>query len=106
MVARVVPQNGIDDQRFTIDCVVEDTRTLGYTHIAMKSDQEPAIIEVQKAVIALRGDAVTVPVNSPVGDPASTGRVEDAVKRIRSPGTLLNASSNMFTEGLGHEPST
>ena len=50
----------------------------------IKSDQEPAIVDVQRAVIAKRGNAPTIPVNSPVGDSQSNGRVENAIKKVRN----------------------
>ena len=48
------------------------------------SDQEPAFVDVQRAVIAKRGNALTIPVNSPVGDSRSNGRVENAIKKVRN----------------------
>ena len=41
--------------------------------VRIKSDQEPAIVDVQRAVIAKRGNAPVIPVNSPVGDSESNG---------------------------------
>ena len=52
--------------------------------VRIKSDQEPAIVDVQGAVIAKRGNAPTTPVNSPVGDSQSNGRVENAIKKVRN----------------------
>ena len=52
--------------------------------VRVKSDREPAIVEVQRAVIAKRGSARTTPVNSPVGDSQSNGRVENATKKVRN----------------------
>ena len=48
----------------------------GGAPVRIKSDQEPAIVDVQRAVIAKRGDAPTILVNSAVGDSQSNGRVE------------------------------
>ena len=48
------------------------------------SDQEPAIVDVQRAVIAKRDNAPTIPVNSPVGDSQSNGQVENAIKKVRN----------------------
>ena len=39
--------------------------------VRIKSDQEPAIFDVRRAVIAKRGNAPTILVNSPVGDSQS-----------------------------------
>ena len=52
--------------------------------VRIKSDQEPAIIYVQRAAIAKRGNAPTILVNSPVGDSQSNGRVENAIKKVRT----------------------
>ena len=49
-----------------------------------KSDQEPAIVDVQRVVITQRGKAPTIPLNSPVGDSQSNGRVENAIKKVRN----------------------
>ena len=46
-------------------------------------DQKPAIVDVQRAVIAKRGNAATILVNSPAGDSQSYGRVENANKKVR-----------------------
>ena len=52
--------------------------------VHIKSDQEPATVDVQRAVIAKRGNAPTILVNSPVGDSQSNGRVENAIKKVRN----------------------
>ena len=36
--------------------------------VRIKSDQEPAIVDVQRAVIAKRGSAPAIPINSSVGN--------------------------------------
>ena len=56
----------------------------GGAPVRIKSDQEPAIADVQRAVIAKRGNALTIPVNSPVGDSQTNGRVENAIKKVRN----------------------
>ena len=50
--------------------IKDDIEEFGYggAPVRIKSDQEPAIVDVQRAVIAKRGSAPTIPVNSPVGD--------------------------------------
>ena len=50
--------------------IKDDIEEFGYggAPVRIKSDQEPAIVDVQRAVIAKRGNAPTVPVKSPVGD--------------------------------------
>ena len=40
--------------------------------------------KTRDTVIAKRGNAPTIPVNSPVGDSQSNGRVENAIKKVRN----------------------
>ena len=55
----------------------------------LNADQEVAIADVQKQVVALRL-CETVPVKSPVGESQSNGRVDNAVNsRIRSSDTVF-----------------
>ena len=62
--------------------IKDDIEEFGYGGI--KSDQEPAIVHVQRAVIAKRGNAPAILVNSPVGGSRSDGRVENAIKKVRN----------------------
>ena len=66
--------------------IKDDIEEFGYggAPVRIKSDQEPAIVDVQRAVIAKRGNAPTIPVNSPVGDSQYNGRVENAIKKVRN----------------------
>ena len=73
-------------QKETAGKIKDDIEEFGYggAPVRIKSDQEPAIVDVQRAVIAKRGNAPTIPVNSPVGDSQSNGRVENAIKKVRN----------------------
>ena len=64
--------------------IKDDIEEFGYggAPVRIQSDQEPAIVDVQRAVIAKRGNAPTILVNSPVGDSQSNGRVENAIKKV------------------------
>ena len=42
--AHVVKCNGVDDDRFAVDCLVKDVEWLGFTKIMLRSDNEPAIV--------------------------------------------------------------
>ena len=66
--------------------IQDDIEELGYggALVRIQSDQEPAIVDFQRAVIAKRGNALTTPANSPVGDSQSNGRVENAIKKLRN----------------------
>ena len=48
-----VPQKGIDDKRFAVDCIVEDVLCLGYSKVLMKSDNELAIVKLLKESLAM-----------------------------------------------------
>ena len=65
--------------------IKDDIEEFGYggAPVRIKSDQEPAIVDVQRAVIAKRGNAPTILVNSPVGDSQSNGRVKNAINKVR-----------------------
>ena len=66
--------------------IKDDIEEFGYGVVLLriKSDQEPSIVDVQTAVIAKRGSAPTILVNSPVGDSQPNGRVELAIKMVRN----------------------
>ena len=66
--------------------IKDDIEEFGYgvAPVRLKSDQEPAIVDVQRAVIAKRCSAPAIAVNSPVGDSQSNGRVENATKKDRN----------------------
>ena len=65
--------------------IKKDIDDLGYSggRIALKCDQEPAIVEVQEAVMASR-ESQTIPRNSPVGSSASNGAVENYIKQLEA----------------------
>ena len=81
--AHLVLANGNGDP-WIAGKIKDDVEEFGYggALVRIKSDQEPAIIDVQRAVIAKRGNAPTIPVNSPVGDSQSNGRAENAIKKV------------------------
>ena len=66
--------------------IKDDIEEFGYggAPVRIKSDQEPAIVDVPRAVIAKRGNAPTIPVNSVGGDSQSNGRVENIIKKVRN----------------------
>ena len=53
----------------------------GGSRVVLKADQEVAIPDEQRQVVAARSDE-TVPMNSPVGESQSNGRLENAVQRV------------------------
>ena len=81
--------------------IKDDIEEFGYfgARVRIKSDQEPAIVDVQRSVIAKRGNAPTGLVNSPVGDSQSNGRVENAIKKVRNVvKTILSSLEKMWRQ--------
>ena len=66
--------------------IKDDIEEFGYggAPVRIKSDQEPAIVDVQRAVIAKRGSAPAIPINSSVGDSQSNERVGNAIRKVRN----------------------
>ena len=82
------------------DRITKDMENYGYgaADVRVKCDQEPAIVDVQRAVIEKRKGARTIPVNSPVGDSMSNGRVENAIRRFQG---MLRAIKHDLEGHLG-----
>ena len=66
--------------------IKDDIEEFGYggAPVRIRSDQDPAIVDVQRAVMAKRGNAPTILVDSPAGDSQSNGRVENEIKKVRN----------------------
>ena len=60
--------------------IAPDIEELGYggSRVVLKADQEVAIADVQRQVVAVR-TGETMPMNSPMGESLSNDRVENAV---------------------------
>lgn len=80
----LVKSKGVGDG-WIVDRIVGDLEECGYggTTIKIKCDQEPAILEVQRAIAEKRAAGKTVPENSPVGDSRSNGRAENTIGRFQ-----------------------
>ena len=66
--------------------------------MVLKAAKEVAIADVQRQVVANRSGE-TVPMNSPVGESQSNGRVENAVQRVqgqRRLSTSIRSSDTIF----------
>ena len=65
--------------------VVEDIETVGLAaeRIITKTDQEPAIVQLQQEVAKRRQEAGTALENSRVGDSDSNGRIERAIRDMK-----------------------
>ena len=42
----VVPSKEVDEDGFSVNCLVEDVKWLGYSKLILKSDDEPAILKL------------------------------------------------------------
>ena len=65
--------------------MVEDIETVGLAQerIITKTDQEPAIIQLQQEVARRRKEAVTAIANSRVGASHSNGNIERNIREVR-----------------------
>ena len=82
-----VEGKGVSAAEWLISQVIEDLDTCGLDgcHMVVKSDQEPAIVEVQKEIAEVRrrvGTGGTAIENSRVGDSQSNGGVERAILEL------------------------
>ena len=78
------PNKGVlDEATWLPQRIVQDINNCGYaeTKLQLKSDQEPAIVTLQTAIQELKTNVI--PVNSPVGESESNGRVENAIRRVQ-----------------------
>ena len=66
----------------TIERVISNLATLGHKKVILRTDQEPAILDLVKGVIEARAEP-TLPENSPVGESQSNGMVERAVRSAK-----------------------
>ena len=66
----------------TIQRIADNISRLGYKKVILKSDQEPALIDLINGIIEYRDDP-TIPEHSPVGESQSNGLVERAVRSCK-----------------------
>ena len=82
--AHQVPNKGVNDGAYWVPKrVLQDLENngLGKARFLVKTDQEPSIVCVQRALQDLKSDII--PINSPVGESACNGRVENAIRRVQ-----------------------
>ena len=82
--AFVVPAKGPED--YAIDAVGKEIEKSGLTKMSIKSDQEPALVDLIRAVKRERGENIEVikPEHSPVGESQSNGKVERTIRTIQA----------------------
>ena len=83
IVGHAVQCKGSKDD-WAIKRVLLDIEDFGYAgiKIILKSDQEPAMVDLQRKVMEARR-AETVPKNSQVGESQANGEAENAIKRLQ-----------------------
>ena len=84
VAAFVVPAKGPED--YAIDAVGKEIEQSGLTKMNIKSDQEPALVDLIRAVKRERGESIEVmkPEHSPVGESQSNGRVERTIRTVQA----------------------
>ena len=85
--AHVVPQKGIDAEHYAVDVLMKDVAWLGYTHVSLRSDNEPAILKLlQHALTEARytvHDLEQVLEEHPnTYDSSGNGQIEATVKQL------------------------
>ena len=83
--AHRVPNKGVHKEASWLPKrIIQDLDNTGLqnTRIITKSDQEPAIIDVQTTMQELRPNMM-IPTNSPIGESESNGRAENSIRRVQ-----------------------
>ena len=102
--ARCVEQKGVGENRemeWLLNSMVEELDEWGHRgqDLILKSDQEPSIEAVKKAVAALRVGR-TIPESSARGESQSNGRAEDAGRRVREYARVLKEQMEDKMQGV------
>ena len=97
--AHVVDKKGVDEQNYIIDRLMEDLKWLGFSRVSLRSDHEPAIVQVLKrALITARVEVLDDEGKPPEQvteehparyDSKSAGDIEVAVRDVKG---LLTAN--------------
>ena len=84
--AWVVPVKGIDSKGFAVKSLVDAVWWLGYTKVALKSDNEPAIVKLLKEALRelrVQGLEQCLEEHPPEYDPQANGSAEVGVKLVK-----------------------
>ena len=81
ITANMVPRKGPDP--FAVHVVVKEIEASGYNKMIVKSDQEPAILDLLRTARRERAETIQViPEESPVGEHQSNGKIENTVQIV------------------------
>ena len=84
--AHVVPQKGVDPDHYAVDALVRDIMWLGYIQLALRSDNEPAILALLRHALSEARVKVSlleqiVQEHPNTYDPAGNGEIESSRSR-------------------------
>ena len=85
LFAHAVPQKGIDPENYAVERLKRDVLWLGHTRIALKSDNEQAILAVLRntlRVLRIKGIENAQETHPAAYDPSSNGSTEIACRAI------------------------
>ena len=88
--AHQVPNKGVNDGAYWVPKrVLQDLENNGFgkAQLLVKTDQEPSIVCVQRALQDFKSDII--PINSPLGESACNGRVGNAIRRVQEKTRVL-----------------
>ena len=96
--AYVVESKGTLTEPWLAPKICDDLATVGVGkgRIIIKTDQEPAIVDLQNAIAKTRAEAGTTLDQSRVGDSDSNGKIERAIRKLK--GLTLTLRSALETE--------
>ena len=80
--AHLVSQKGLGDDKI-VGKICNSLKEFGITSVGLKTDGEPALVQVQEAVISQRQHS-TLPINPPAHDPQSNGVAERTVQEVKN----------------------
>ena len=95
--AHLVEEKGVN--QYAIKRMGQDLALLGYKKIIMKSDNEPALVALKQAVKAERPEEIIME-ESPVGESASNGEVENAIKLVEG---MFRSIKSSLEERIGRK---
>ncbi len=82
MSANVVPKKGVEG--FAVQAAGREIDLAGLRRMIVRSDQEPALLELLRAVKAERPEDLEIqPEQSPVGESKSNGEIERAIQTVQ-----------------------